>query len=98
MQKKPPFFQPEKSGIVPLLSMMRYIFIFFVLYLIYKLVFDLIIPVSKATSQVRSQMKHMQEMQQQQAQPAADNRPTSSATEHKPSKDDYLDFEEIKQP
>lgn len=101
MQKKQVFACPESSGLVPLPSM-RYIFIAFALYVLYKLVFDLIIPVSRATSQVRGQMRKMQEMQQeqfaaqqQQAQPNY-NQQRQETAPVKPSKDDYLDFEEIK--
>ncbi|GGH77826.1 Sec-independent protein translocase protein TatA [Filimonas zeae] len=81
---------------------MRYVFIAAALYILYKLVFDLIIPVSRATSQVRSQMRQMQEaqqqqfQQQQQAQAHTADRQRSEPTAPKPSKDDYLDFEEIK--
>ncbi|WP_159445059.1 DUF4834 family protein [Filimonas lacunae] len=83
--------------------MIRYIFIAFVLYLLYKLVFDLIVPVSRAASQVKNQMRQMQEMQQQQfkqqqtttqPQPTSQQRPVEE--QRKPSKDDYLDFEEVK--
>lgn len=81
---------------------MRYIFIAFALYVLYKLVFDLVIPVSRATSQVRGQMRKMQEMQQeqfnaqqQQTRPNYNQQPQEAAPV-KPSKDDYLDFEEIK--
>lgn len=79
---------------------MRYIFIAFALYLLYKLVFDLVIPVSRATSQVRGQMRKMQEMQEQQfnqqQQPQQTTAPRAEAAPGKPAKDDYLDFEEIK--
>lgn len=104
MQKKPVFTLTEKPQYLPLPTM-RYIFIAAALYILYKLVFDLIIPVSRATSQVRSQMRNMQEMQQQQfqQQQAQTQTQASHSAQHrqepaagKPSKDDYLDFEEIR--
>lgn len=103
LQKKLLFGHLGKTQALPLPTM-RYVLIAAALYILYKLVFDLIVPVSRATSQVRAQMRQMQEMQQQQFQQqqtqaqarpaAAQQRPEPSGG--KPSKDDYLDFEEIK--
>lgn len=89
-----------KTQVLPLPTM-RYVLIAAALYILYKLVFDLIVPVSRATSQVRAQMRQMQEMQQQQQQTQAQARPAAAPQRPepsggKPSKDDYLDFEEIK--
>lgn len=82
------------------MDLLELIFAGFMIYLLYKLVFGLIMPVSKAASQMKSKMNDFQRMQQeqmrqQQTSQAArpQTRPTPTA---KPSKDDYIDFEEVK--
>lgn len=88
------------------MDLLELLFAGFMLYLLYKLVFGLIVPVSKATSQMKSRMTEFQRAQQdhmryQQGQPQpqqnqqAQVKPTPKAST-KPSKDDYLDFEEVK--
>jgi len=88
------------------MDLLELLFAGFILYLLYKLVFGLIVPVSKATSQMKSRMTEFQRAQQdhmryQQGQPQpqqnqqAQVKSTPKAST-KPSKDDYLDFEEVK--
>lgn len=79
---------------------MKYIFWGIVIYLFIRFVFNFVIPVFKATRQMRNQVKdfqnRMEEQQRQQsfqqnANNAQTQRPHSAA-----SKEDYIDFEEIK--
>lgn len=78
--------------------LLELIFWIFVIYLVYKFVFELLIPTSTVAVQMKNKMRQMQEAQQrmqqqmnQQQQPAQKK---SSAPS--PSKDDYIDFEEVK--
>jgi len=90
------------------MNLLELIFAGFMIYLLYKLVFGLILPVSRAASQMKGKMADFQRAQQdamqqqhyQQQQPPPQNQrppvkqaPTATT---KPSKDDYLDFEEVK--
>lgn len=89
------------------MDLLELIFAGLMIYLLYRLVFGLILPVSKAASQMKGKMADFQRAQQdvmqqqryQQQTPPQNQRPPvkqgPSATT-KPSKDDYLDFEEIK--
>lgn len=88
------------------MDLLELIFAGFMIYLLYKLVFGLILPVSRAASQMkgkmadfqRAQQDAMQQRYQQQAPPQSQRppvKPVPPATT-KPSKEDYLDFEEIK--
>lgn len=78
--------------------MIRFIFLLLICYFLYKLIFNFIIPVSRATKQVKRTMQQMHDAQQQQfrqqqqaqQQNVQDHRPPSTA------KEDYIDFEEIK--
>jgi type III secretory pathway component EscU len=68
-----------------------------VIYILYKVIFDFIIPLYKGTKQMRGAMNDMQaKMKEQQ-------RNQASQTAHEPakkqpiaSKDDYIDYEEVK--
>jgi Sec-independent protein translocase protein TatA len=70
------------------------------LYLLYKLVFDFIIPMATTTKEVKKQFSDMQQKMQEQAgkfEQNAQQRPTFTTPPKKPaSKDDYIDFEEVK--
>lgn len=83
---------------------LKYAFLAFVFWLLYKLVFDFIVPVYQSTKHVRRQMGDIQEhlrrqyQQQEQAQrqaAQAQQQQDRTATK-KADKGDYLDFEEIK--
>jgi hypothetical protein len=82
------------------MDLLELIFAGFMIYLLYKLVFGLIMPVSKAASQMKSKMADFQRAQQEQMhqqQPAQNPRPEKKPTgQTRPSKDDYIDFEEVK--
>jgi hypothetical protein len=72
------------------------------LYLLYKLVFDFIIPIATSTKEVKKQFNDIQQKMHEQTrkfEQHAQNqqRTTVNVTPKKPgSKDDYIDFEEIK--
>ena len=73
-----------------------------VIYILYKVIFSFIIPLYKAGSQMKSKMSDMQErMQQQQRAQAEQQRqqnyqPQSPKATEQISKEDYIDYEEIK--
>jgi hypothetical protein len=72
-----------------------------VIYILYKVIFDFIIPLYKSTKKVRSAMSDMQaKMQEQQRAQAAQNAQHAQYEPNKKastvSKDDYIDYEEIK--
>lgn len=74
----------------------EYLFIFLIMYLLYKLVFDFIVPVYRTSAQMRDKINEMnqpqyRQQQKQPQQPATKQQPTV-----RPSSDDYIDFEEIK--
>lgn len=76
--------------------MIEWLFTCLVLYLLYKLIFDFIVPVTKASAQVRS---HINEMNKQQKQQQFNANKTFTKQPEQPkrsSKDDYIDFEEVK--
>lgn len=76
--------------------MFKFIFWFFILYLLYKFIFELVIPVTKATRNIRAKMQEQQQFMesnntQQQSSPAKQN------TEKPPAYGgDYIEFEEVK--
>lgn len=77
--------------------MIEWLFTFLVFYLLYKLVFDFIIPVSRASVQVRNRVNEMNRQQQQQFNSGTNYTSTNQTKPaSKPSKDEYIDFEEIK--
>lgn len=84
---------------------LKYAFLAFVFWLLYKLVFGFIVPVYQSTKHVRRQMGDIQEhlrrqyQQQEQAQrqsAQAQQQQAERANARKADKGDYLDFEEIK--
>ena len=72
--------------------MIEWIFTVLILYLLYKLIFDFILPVSKVSAQMRNKINEMNNKQQQNTDQQLPNRESKS----RPSKEDYIDFEEIK--
>jgi hypothetical protein len=75
------------------------VFWVFVIYLIYKIVFELLIPASNITAQMKDKMRQMQNMQQhmqeQMKQKQQQNTTQTKSSAPPPSKEDYIDFEEI---
>jgi hypothetical protein len=75
----------------------------FLIYIIYKFIFDFIIPIYNTTKKVKKQFGDMQDkmnqqmntfnQQQQQQQP---NRPPVTPVKPVSSKEDYIDYEEVK--
>jgi Sec-independent protein translocase protein TatA len=81
---------------------LKYAFLAFVFWLLYKFVFDFIVPVYQSTKHVRRQMGDIQEhlrrqyQQQEQAERQAAQGQQPRNAPKKAEKGDYLDFEEIK--
>ncbi len=80
------------------MGLIRVLFELFILYLVYKLIFDFIIPVYKTTKQVKQKVGEMQSrmddhMKQQQTNSHAD---ASKNNASKHSREDYIEFEEVK--
>ena len=83
---------------------LKWLFTFLLLYLLYKLVFNFILPVSRATAEVRNKINEMnrqqtQTFQQQQGSgyaPNATKNTKEASSASKPPSDDYIDFEEVK--
>lgn len=81
---------------------LKYAFLAFVFWLLYKLIFDFIVPVYQSTKHVRKQMGDIQEhlrrqyQQQEQAQKQAAHAQQHRTAPEKSDKGDYLDFEEVK--
>ncbi len=73
-----------------------------VIYIFYKLIFGFIIPLYTASKQMRGKMSEMQQrMQEQQRAQAEQQRQQSQPTQplkatERISKDDYIDYEEVK--
>ena len=72
-----------------------------VIYILYKLIFSFIIPLYQASKQMKGKVTEMQErMQAQQRAQAEQQRqqqtPQPPKASEKISKDDYIDYEEVK--
>jgi hypothetical protein len=74
--------------------MLRYIFIGFAFYFLYRFIFELVIPIYKTTKQVK---KQFDSVKQQHAQHNSSQQTTERPTSHKPSisKEDYIEFEDL---
>ena len=70
----------------------------FLVYLAYRLIFNFIIPIYKTTRQVKKSFRDMQEQMRQHTDPynqqATKNTPSQKTATGK--KEDYIDFEEVK--
>lgn len=75
-----------------LLYSMKAILTALLIYIGYKLVFGFIIPVAKTASHIKKNMKDMHKPQE----PNYNSNNYTSAESPKPSKKDYIEFEEIK--
>ncbi len=72
-----------------------------VIYILYKLIFSFIIPLYQASKQMKGKVSEMQERMQAQQRAQAEQQRQSQAsqapkTSEKISKDDYIDYEEVK--
>lgn len=73
-----------------------------VIYILYKLIFDFIIPLYTASKQMKGKMSEMQQRMQQQQRAQAEQQMQQSQTPQPPkatekiSKDEYIDYEEVK--
>lgn len=80
------------------MGLIRVIFELLVLYLVYKLIFDFIIPVYKTTKQVKQKVGEMQSQMNEHMKNRQNGQSASGSTQKaaKPSKEDYIEFEEVK--
>lgn len=78
------------------MGIIRVIFELLVLYLVYKLIFDFIIPVYRTTTQVNRKMAEMQRKMNDQADQQQANNSNPAPKTTGPSKEDYIEFEEVK--
>ena len=73
-----------------------------VIYILYKLIFSFIIPLYTASKQMKGKMTEMQERMQAQQRAQAEQQRQQQQTQQTPrstekiSKDDYIDYEEVK--
>ena len=73
-----------------------------VIYILYKVIFSFIIPLYKAGTQMKSKMTDMQQRMQKQQQAQAEQQrqqnypPQAPKATEQISKEDYIDYEEIK--
>lgn len=68
-----------------------------VIYILYKVIFDFIIPLYKGTKQMRGAMNDMQaKMKEQQRNQASQAAQEPAKKQSTVSKDDYIDYEEVK--
>ncbi len=66
----------------------------FVFYILYKLVVDFIIPIYKTTKNMKSKINEMNSKMEEQSHAPQFTAPKESKT--KPSREDYIDYEEVK--
>jgi len=78
--------------------MFSWIFYGLLFYFLFKLVVDFIFPIVMTTRKVKQQFNSMKQKAEDQQQSGGFNQRNTSSTQHKKvaSKDDYIDFEEIK--
>ena len=76
---------------------LRFLFFFFIAYILYKFIFYFVIPIYKTTRQVKRSFREMNERMHQNMneQSPFQNQPVSEPK--KDSKGDYIDFEEVKE-
>ena len=79
------------------MTILRFLFYAFLLYLAFKLVFDLIIPVYRTTRKLKKGFREMQQkMNQHKEQYNQQTTPPQVKETEKSKAGDYIDFEEIK--
>ena len=79
------------------MTILRFLFYAFLLYLAFKLVFDLIIPVYRTTRKLKKGFREMQQKMNQHAEQYNQQTAPPQVKETEKSKaGDYIDFEEIK--
>ena len=78
--------------------MFAWIFYGLLFYFLFKLVVDIIFPLVMTTRKVKQQFNSMKQNAENQRNASSNNTPKASAHQQKksPPKDDYIDFEEIK--
>lgn len=78
--------------------MFKFIFYFILFYFLFKLIFNFIIPIARTSSQLRKNIREQMDAYTRHTsneQPATPTQPQQEAT--KPAKEDYIEFEEVKE-
>ena len=81
------------------MSILGFLFLAFVIYLLFRLVFDFIIPIYKTTRRVRKGFREMQERMNGHAEQYGQQEKYSNANQNSTKSGgtgEYIDFEEIK--
>jgi hypothetical protein len=80
------------------MNILKTLFELFVLYLVYKLIFDFIIPIYQTTKQVKQKVGEMQNQMNEHLknQQAGNHSPAPKDNSPKPTREDYIEFEELK--
>lgn len=68
----------------------------FLMYILYKFIFSFVIPIYNTTRKVKQQFGEMQEKMNQNMNNFNQNSSQASPTHPSPSKEDYIEYEEIK--
>jgi hypothetical protein len=81
------------------MSILGFLFLAFVAYLVFRLVFDFIIPIYRTTKRVRKSFRDMHERMNGQTEPYSQQQPPGTKQNQSNNKGgvgEYIDFEEIK--
>lgn len=79
------------------MGLIKILFQLFLLYMLYKFIFNLVIPLYKSSKIMRQKMNEMNSrMQQQEMNSKEPVAPSKPQPQPKVSKEDYIDYEEIK--
>ncbi len=79
------------------MNIFRLAFELLALYLLYKFIFEFIIPIYRSTKTMKNSMRNMQEkMQEMHRQQAKTEAPPVQSQKQAITKEDYIDYEEIK--
>ncbi len=76
--------------------MLAFLFYCFLAYLLYNIIFKFVIPVYRATKQVKRGFRDMQDRMNQHTQQPNMHNKTTKVSEPATKKDEYIDFEEVK--
>lgn len=79
------------------MGLIKILFQLFLIYMLYKFIFNLVIPLYKSSQVMRQKMNQMNSRMQQQEMNTREQAAQPKAPEQaKVSKEDYIDYEEIK--
>ncbi len=79
------------------MGLIKILFQLFLIYMLYKFIFNLVIPLYKSSQVMRQKMNEMNSrMKNQEMNTREQAAPPKAAPQAKVSKEDYIDYEEIK--